>query len=279
MVILWQRDGLDEKLKSLRSKGKLAVVTDFDRTLTHGTCVECHLLVAHSAKVHESHPETEKDLKMLAEVSFLPVLDRPEHLREAGWWVNYHDTMKERGIRDHHIENAVGAHDEALFRPGVASFYEACRARDVPFVVVSAGLTNVVHWSFKKEISHLPVPHIVANYLNSDGDVLPDRQPITSSGKQQALSHAPEDLKETLKACPVTLVLGDKPNDSLVACQHPREICPDSDHHILSVGLFNATNKYPLDSFKEVYDVVLDGMHESAFDCVSDLLTQLFDSE
>ena len=276
MPVLWKSPGFESLLSTVKNK-KAAIVTDFDRTLTHATCVECHMLFARSEAAN--HNGFKEAIHPVIDCASLPTEARDDRYKLEQWWIEYHRHITEKEIKDSHMRSAVVSHGEKLFRPGVADFYEACYSKDVPFVVVSAGISNLVHHAFDTEISHLPVPHIIANKVDVDSEVHPISNPITTNTKQTALTHADEELIALLKDFPVSIVLGDKPNDALVAVQHPLERCDQSEHTTVKIGLRNPTSKFPMEDYQDVFDIVLDGSHDEAFMYIKSILPFIAESE
>eukprot|EP01063_Lacrimia_lanifica_P021705 TRINITY_DN2921_c1_g1_i1.p1 TRINITY_DN2921_c1_g1~~TRINITY_DN2921_c1_g1_i1.p1 ORF type:complete len:287 (+),score=91.10 TRINITY_DN2921_c1_g1_i1:86-946(+) len=258
MVVLWQSDSFEDMVGSMAGcgRGNLSVVTDFDRTLTTGKAIECHILVASSAEVEK---EWREDAAELVEASRTPAEQTPEHLSGVGWWRRYNELLQKHGVQDHHIKRAVEKHPLPLFRPGVADFHEMCVAHKVSTVVISAGIHNVVEYVYEKELAHIPKPHIIANKIDACSVSHP-ADPITSRGKGVALQHATSEVTEALHARPITIVIGDKPNDSTAADLHPRRNCPDSPARLIKVGIINDMSRW--DQFIESFDVVLDGHSE-----------------
>eukprot|EP01059_Diplonema_ambulator_P031283 TRINITY_DN5691_c0_g1_i1.p1 TRINITY_DN5691_c0_g1~~TRINITY_DN5691_c0_g1_i1.p1 ORF type:complete len:298 (+),score=56.81 TRINITY_DN5691_c0_g1_i1:61-894(+) len=267
MPVLWQADTWETSWGECRDcvkedKRKLCIVSDFDRTLTRGASTECHILVARSQVLSDCFRD---DMKELDEASFLKPEERPSHLMGVEWWRQYNRILKKHEITDRHIKEAVVAHEEELMRPGVSDFHETCHVHNIPFVVISAGITNVVRWTFTKEHSHLPLPHIISNTLDDSSTSHPHDHPITSSTKHEAFFHAP-DISSVVETADVTIVLGDRPADIHVLESHPRA---DHDvHRVLKIGIINDYSK--LDLFKDAFDIVLDGHSPDAFRYIHD---------
>eukprot|EP01064_Diplonema_japonicum_P027896 TRINITY_DN4157_c0_g1_i1.p1 TRINITY_DN4157_c0_g1~~TRINITY_DN4157_c0_g1_i1.p1 ORF type:complete len:296 (+),score=68.20 TRINITY_DN4157_c0_g1_i1:610-1497(+) len=267
MPVLWQSTSFQDLLARCRAKTgkKLAVVSDFDRTLTIGNSIECHILVARSNVFSTSFKE---DMKELDEISLIEAEKRPVHLTGVEWWRQYNRLLKKHSVKDDDIKSAVVSHPKKLMRPGVADFHETCHTKNIPFVVVSAGITNVVRWAFDKEHGHLPAPHIISNTLDAESTSHPQEDPITSSTKHKAFHHAPSEVHSALSSAHITLVLGDRPADVHVLESHPYGQEDSGSHHFVKIGLINDLSKLP--AFKESFDIILDGHDPEAFGYIHD---------
>eukprot|EP01060_Flectonema_neradi_P001814 TRINITY_DN11129_c0_g1_i2.p1 TRINITY_DN11129_c0_g1~~TRINITY_DN11129_c0_g1_i2.p1 ORF type:complete len:276 (+),score=24.99 TRINITY_DN11129_c0_g1_i2:114-941(+) len=260
---IWRSDRFSDALKSMLGK-ELAIVADFDRTVTRGRSVECHNLLARSEVLSR---EWSDDAKVLDASSFLPHDERPPHLIGVEWWKSYNKIIKKHSITHECVKSAVIAHPDPLLRPGFSDFHETCHNTGTPLVVVSAGISNVVRSTFEKEnYKHLPVPHIVSNTIMECGNIHPERDPITSSTKQHSLQHAPDHVKDILVKKPACLVIGDKPNDALVAEMHPIH----SELTQLKVGIMNDEIRF--EGMKETFDLIVDGHSAEAFSYIHETI-------
>ena len=258
---IWRSEQFSHILSEMLGKD-LAIVADFDRTVTRGKSVECHNLLARSEVMSKEWCE---EAQILDSSSFLPHTERPDHLIGVEWWKTYNKMIKKHSVTHENIKSAITAHPHQLLRPGFSNFHETCHKTETPLVVVSAGISNVVHSTFEKENhSHLPIPHIVSNTVLECSSVHPVDHPITSSTKQLSLQHASDHVRELLSTKPACLVIGDKPNDALVAEKHPIY----SNLSQLKVGIMNDEIRF--EGMKETFDLIVDGHSPDAFTYIHD---------
>jgi len=194
-------------VKSVKTdKRKLYLVTDFDHTLTTFDSKQCHDIVA----LHDEYPkEFHADFLEICAMAFS---DSNFHK----WWRMAHDLIVDRsGLTEEMFHRGIQSSNIQL-RPGTVNLIAYCRDSDIPTVITSAGITNVIAAVLESHgVSsvHNENFHIDANYMefhSENGSLLNifPEVPVHSSAKK---------FVHTRAAHMFTSIDGIKINDNLVS--------------------------------------------------------------
>ncbi|CAL1374088.1 unnamed protein product [Linum trigynum] len=171
---------LEEKAAAIRLAGpaKLQVIADFDATLTK--------YIVNGRRGDSSHgllrqENAEYDAKRLALYQYyhplefspsIPIEEKTKLMEE--WWGKTHNLLIEGGLTYDSIKESVAA-SEIAFREGVVELFEFLEERDIPVLIFSAGLADIIEEVLRQKI-HRPFKNvrIVSNRMefNSDGRLI-----------------------------------------------------------------------------------------------------------
>jgi len=181
----WPEVLLAAKTVLSRPGTRLLVVSDFDHTLSDFRSEQCHELVGFNALYREQ---------------FLAEFRAIFHTRQAldGWWRAAHNCIVEKsGLTRQMLEDRLNGSNVGV-REGLQQLVALLRAEQVPLLVVSAGIRDVItHTLLRHQVDsrsdHLF--HIDANYITfaSCGriaSILPE-SPVHADSKHLVASRAP----------------------------------------------------------------------------------------
>ncbi|KAJ0392848.1 hypothetical protein P43SY_000587 [Pythium insidiosum] len=253
-MIVRDPDEFARKWKKFSTEGieKLVVIADFDHTLTtfrkpngdhgdssHGILMKTAALDPEVKRIgvdlfNQYYP-IEQSTK-LSNAEKLPFL--------VEWWTKEHDTLVEYKLTKDTIRSAVDESDVA-FRRGFFEIFDVLAAEDVPTLIFSAGLYDVIHAVLDKEYAKTPTKvlpsnvHVIANMMTFD-----ESETITGfEGKQliHSLNKNASVVKDTpfwqrcqLQQRENILLLGDSLGDANMA-----EGLDVHDDNIVRVGFLN----------------------------------------
>ena len=285
----------DEKVTAVRASaaaGTLAVISDFDHTLTTPASQECHDIVGCAEIMPKAFRKAMGEMLDFSE-------PRPETPNE--WWGRCNALMVEFGLRRHFVGQMV--RDAPCFpRNGLTNFLNACRSSEVPLLIVSAGLSDVIEEFLSARCSQ-PLPdhllRVSANRMvfGSDGTLqsFEASSPYHSHNKFMTAQREKDFLfghaimpiagvPTSPRSLDHLIVLGDKPYDVDAASgvlPHPKArindgeggsaICKESDarpgeaavrspvpYNQLRIAFFDSrNNRYKLQDYIDTYDLVL----------------------
>ena len=114
---------------------KVLVVTDFDATLTTGKSIQCHDLVGFSPLMSQAFRD-----------EFAPLLDWQSNAAIDGveWWDTAHALMVKHGQPQRQTLPRMVREAKMEWRAGALDLLERLAALEVPVLIVSAGLTDVI---------------------------------------------------------------------------------------------------------------------------------------
>ncbi|KAF4149016.1 Pyrimidine 5'-nucleotidase (UMPH-1) [Phytophthora infestans] len=286
-MIIRDPDAFAHKMKKFVEDGpeQLLVIADFDRTLTpyykpqsdpqkpleqenssHGLLMTSSALPPEVATAHQKlfaryYPvETSSNLSAEEKFPFL-----------AKWWESVHSLLVEYQLSKDQVKTAV-ASGSLSFRPGFHSLFRLLHDQQVPTLVFSAGLYDVIHAALEKEFAaehnctHITaeeIPdeqkftpdnvHVVSNMMHFDAKGRIERfdgpviHPLTKTA--HALLDSPYWKECQLDKRRNVLLLGDSRGDVRMADGL------DADE-IIRIGFLNLKVDEALEEYLELYDVV-----------------------
>ncbi|CAI0410671.1 unnamed protein product, partial [Linum tenue] len=171
---------LEEKAAAIRLAGpaKLQVIADFDATLTK--------YIVNGRRGDSSHgllrqENAEYDAKRLALYQYyhplefspsIPIEEKTKLMEE--WWGKTHNLLIEGGLTYDSIKESVAA-SEIAFREGVVELFEFLEERDIPVLIFSAGLADIIEEVLRQKIHRsFKNVRIVSNRMefNRDGRLI-----------------------------------------------------------------------------------------------------------
>uniref|UniRef100_A0A453LQ71 5'-nucleotidase n=3 Tax=Aegilops tauschii subsp. strangulata TaxID=200361 RepID=A0A453LQ71_AEGTS len=150
-------DALARKVAAIRAAGpaKLQVIADFDGTLTRywydgSRGQSSHGLLRQGNEEFDSKREALFEHYHPIEINpDIPVLEKAKLMEE--WWGKTHGLLIEGGLTQEAIKKSVA--DAAIaFRDGVVELFEFLEARDIPVLVFSAGLADIIEEVFRQKL-------------------------------------------------------------------------------------------------------------------------------
>jgi len=241
------------------SASDIIVITDFDATITTGDSEQCHDLVGASKLLPE---EFRKE--------FCPLLDWTSNTQIDGveWWDKAHELMIKHGTPQRAIIPRLVREAKMVPRPGALELLKHLELHNVPVLIVSAGLSDVIEEFLRQHGALSENVAICSNRLNYEADATPKsvspEPPITSFTKEYAYSSASSFFAQHASRRGI-IQLGDSLTDVDPAKKVPYD-------HLLSIGFLNARP----DGRKhaEAFDAVVIG-NNGSLRPVADLLNEI----
>eukprot|EP00614_Pseudopedinella_elastica_P023268 CAMPEP_0172628620 /NCGR_PEP_ID=MMETSP1068-20121228/162908_1 /TAXON_ID=35684 /ORGANISM="Pseudopedinella elastica, Strain CCMP716" /LENGTH=335 /DNA_ID=CAMNT_0013438891 /DNA_START=70 /DNA_END=1080 /DNA_ORIENTATION=- len=258
----------------------LALITDFDHTLTSHESHECHDVLRATDLMP---PEFRREMTTLLDFS------KPMTLSADEWWGRANDLMIHHGMSASLVEPIV-ARASFVPRPGLAELLELCEKQETPVLIVSAGIADLIEAFLEQSFGARPGPllRVSANRMvfsgtgdhpSGDRPVVgwaPAGGPCHSHNKNLTFSRERSffDAACMPAAGPVrhALVLGDRPYDVRVT-----ELVRPGLGTELRVGFFDAERvegggRFDLTDYTDAYDIVLPASSPAGLGPVLDIL-------
>ncbi len=251
-------------------KEEICIITDFDATLTQAIKRDGskgsdsfsvyinnhHLLgeeyVVLTNKLFEKYYAIEQD----------PNVPRNEkELAMVTWWRDEFELYKKYGLTQQTFIEII-QNKLIELKDYVEDFLKLCHSTNIPVIIFSAGVYNLIHGFLQKINADFDNVHVVANIFKFDsqgnfegtlGDV------IHSLNKNfEELSHL--SIYSDLKNKKVCVVLGDSVSDMNM-------VQGGNFEEILSIGFLNTLPEHSnyserLKAHQETFDIVLDGRED-----------------
>ncbi|TYZ57935.1 hypothetical protein PybrP1_013222 [[Pythium] brassicae (nom. inval.)] len=286
-MLVGDPDAFAKKWKKFSTDGvdKLLVISDFDQTLTRYLKPDgdqessSHGLLMTSSVLSPQVCKLEREIfARFFPIEVSPTLSEAEKLPYmVEWWNRAHELLLEYKLTKSQILQAVEQNDVG-FRSGFHEIFRLLANENVPVLIFSAGLYDVIHAVLEKEFARSPEKttpknvHVVSNMMQFDASG-------TISGFEGQLIHSINKNASVLldtpfwKQCQIEkrhniILLGDSRGDVRMA-----RGLEYKDDEIIRIGFLNTHVDESLEEYLRLYDVVL--THDASLLPVEMLLHQL----
>lgn len=248
-----------DKLKVLYEGGpeKLQVISDFDKTLTkfviNGEKGCTAYGVFENSKVFpESYREKAKALKE----KYMPIeysgsispAEKESHMVE--WWTKANELIIELKIKQTQIPETVKDAHIAL-REGVEWFFVKLHEKEVPLLIISGGLGDIIEEVIEQQSTLFDNVTIVANFFKYEEDVVVGfEDKLLFSFNKQEMTKDLDFFKNNEDRTGV-IVMGDLPGDASVSSS------PKNPEVTLTIGFLNEKVDEHLNNYMDAFDVVI----------------------
>ncbi|OQS02223.1 pyrimidine 5'-nucleotidase (UMPH-1), partial [Thraustotheca clavata] len=264
-VIISNPDKFASKFAKMIKDGpnQLLFIADFDYTLTPyynvsgGRGHSCHGMLA-SSKVLSDEFFTKSNhlFQKFYPIEISPLLAHDEkepHMIE--WWTREHGLFVEYNMHRHHVEAAVNKSD-IEFRSGFGPLFQDLATLNVPTLIFSAGLADVIYNVLRKvhgETILTPNLHIVSNVMKfqePSGKLLGFEDPLIHCHNKNATVLKDSPFWKECEERHNVILLGDSVGDAQMAEGLPV-------HNIIKIGFLNTHQEEKLGEYLTLFDVVI----------------------
>jgi cytosolic 5'-nucleotidase 3 len=259
-IIISNKEELNFKIKEIKKQGNenLHVITDFDKTLTKGFVKgqKSPTVIAQLREGKYLTPDYAPRAYALFEKYHPIEIDSNINSKEKNkkmneWWKAHFDLLVKCGMNKKTIEEVV-KNRKIAFRAGVLEFLDGLHKNNIPLIIMSASVGDIIKEYLKYENKLYSNIHIVANLFkfDSNGKVIGVEEPIIHSlNKNEITLDKLEVYKKLLKRKNV-LLLGDSLDDvGMVDGFHYK--------NLIKIGFLNENIEANIKDYKKSYDVVI----------------------
>lgn len=251
---------LEKKIASFKKDGAKGfhVVADFDRTLTplnvDGRKIHSVYAILREGKylTPDYAPKSFAEFDKYHPYEIDPNLSLEEKSKKmVEWWKAHWELMVECGISKEVIDDVIKKQRVRL-RKGGTDFFMTLASQQVPILIFSAGIGDIITEFLKDYKLLTPNVHVISNFFEFD------RQGI-ATGYKEPLIHTfnknETEVKDTpyhglIEKCRNVLLLGDTIGD-LGMTEGINHDC------IIKVGFLNDKKEQLFDSYSKAFDVVI----------------------
>ena len=229
------------------------VVSDFDRTITSGISTNSWCVLDENESVCEEYKQEMEALQNhYHKIEIDPnVPDNIKFKEMTDWWNKHLELFIKYKFTEDLFHKTSSDKSVMELRKGFKRFLNFLKERNVPLVIISAGLTNVIKAFLIEHEIDLDNIYIISNEIYFENGVAKGiAHDIIHSMNKSEVS-LPEELNEKLKGRNNVLLFGDNLKDYLMV---------DKENHddVLEVAFVNEENKKYTEDFFENYDIILD---------------------
>ncbi|KAL3998374.1 HAD hydrolase family IE [Acanthocheilonema viteae] len=256
---------VEQKLNQIinASKNKLLVVSDFDYTLSRfhdaegKSCLTTHGVFDSAAwKVSQELGTVLERLKAkYFPIEFDPHITIAEKIPHMeNWWRTSHEHIIKTGFTKQTIQKFVSEAKLEL-KEGAEEFVLSLHNHNVPLIIFSAGIGNVIDFFLQKKLGEYPSNvHIVSNmmiYDENDVAVAFSEPLIHTFCKNSAIINGHGSLFHEISSRTCVLLMGDSLGDLKM------DVGLECEQVALKIGFLNYNDETLLAKYLDGYDIVL----------------------
>ena len=259
-VLIKDKKSFEQKLNKIKSEGKdsLHVISDFDKTLTKAFIKgqKTHTSIAqireggylsknyvkksfalydkyHPFEINHKISDSEKDKKMME------------------WWSRHIRLLVEQGMNRKVVEDII-KNKRILLRKGAEDFFKKLYEKNIPLLIFSAGVGDIIEGYLESEGLLYGNVHIVSNFFDYDknGSVKGYKSKIIHAFNKDEFAIKGTKYFGMIKERKNVILIGDSLGDVDMAKGLEHEV-------ILKIGFLNKDIEENRDVYERNYDVVI----------------------
>ena len=237
------------------------IVSDFDRTITSGVSLNSWCVLDDNEDVCQEYKDEMVALQNhYHKIEIDPdVPDNIKHKEMLDWWNKHLDLFIKYQFTEDLFHQTSSNKSVMELRKGFKRFLKFIKEKNVPLVIISAGLTNVIKAFLIEHEIDLDNIYIISNEIYFENGIAKGiaHEIIHSMNKNEV--SLPIELQEELKTRRNVILFGDNLKDYLMV---------DKENHddVLEIAFVNEGNKKYTEDFFENYDIILN--EDEDFDTV-----------
>lgn len=225
-----------EKVNNIElTKDNFYILIDFDSTLTRGNSISGWKVLYYSGLLGDDFTKRYDEI----------------HEKEYETWEyrlkSYIDLLREKNLDNRIIKEAVKKTDLKL-RDGAKEFLNRMYNMNVPVIIISCSLRNVIKEYLEFNNCYYSNIHIYSNYCDIEGKGKNDIYQVTPISKNEVKFS--KELDKIIKAKDYALLFGDIVDDVNMV---PKEKL----NKTITVGFLDSNIEENLELYKSTFDIVL----------------------
>lgn len=254
-----------EKINNLKfDKNDFYVVADFDRTLTEGSSDSTWGIFANANQVGEEYKKRRTALyNKYRPIEIDPNISEEEKsdaMKE--WWQLHINLFYEYGIKEQAVKNAV-ALGNLKYRAGAKEFLKKMNELNVPVIIISAGIGNVIEEFLKLENDYYDNIKIISNFIVFENGEFKEIAGEIIHALNKNIVRLDEYSKHDLESRKNIILLGDGFADLKMISEKDKE-------NAITIGFLDEKIEESLELYNKGFDVVF--TNEGSFEDVNNIL-------
>lgn len=250
------------------------VIADFDWTITQwGT--NTWKTINNSNWVSKEISQITKDLKEyyqpIEENTQISDEQRESMMRE--WWIKQLNIYSQFELHKQVIIDVIQKNNEIKIRDGIDWMFEICDDLEIPVVILSSWISNIIEELLEKEKINFPQTYIVSNKLTFDEEWLCKTidEDIIIHMENKNIEQIPQSIISKIWDRNKIILLWDTLWDINM-------VPKNKDHDTLKIWFLNNNNIELQEAFIKQYDIVIEN-NESSFDTVGKIIETIKEME
>lgn len=268
------KEKLKNKIKAIKKGGlkELHVISDFDRTLTkafvNGKSPTFYEFIRAGNYLPDDYVKKSYalyDKYRPIEVADIPLEKKKEKMEE--WWSKHYDLLIEKGLNMEIIKDIIKK-DKLQLREGARQFLDKLNEKEVPILILSSGIGNIIKEYLKSKGYLTSNVHIISNFFefDKDGKAVTYTRPLVHSYNKTEVQVKNHPYKKEILERKNALLLGDSLGD-LGMIEGIEHDC------VLKVGFLNKDTENKLEKYALGYDVVI--LNDGSMEYVNELMEKI----
>lgn len=228
---------------------KLYFVADFDHTLTTKDSQNCWSILSTIPNISKKYVKKSRQNNDY----YLPI-EQDDSIDEKikkeimlDWYQQHTNLLIKYHLKEKDIIQ-ISQSESLKLRKGVIELLTFTNQNNIPFVIVSAGISNIIEEVLKKHNCFFNNIYIISNIFKfKDGEMKSLRNKIIHPLNKDEIE-IPTKIKEILKNRDEIIILGDNIGDTKIRIKASQKN--------LKVGFLNYTDNTKLINFKKYFDIV-----------------------
>lgn len=248
MIII--KNGTLERVKDW-TDDSIYVLTDFDRTITVGNSESSWSILSKSNVVPKEYIEERQELfDYYRPIEIDETLDYDTKSKlMTEWWNKHIGLFVKYRLSEEVINNAAQNLRVMSFRDGAREFLKNMKDRNIPVIIISAGIGNFIEQFLIKNNCNFDNIYIVSNFLKFENGIATgvSDNVIHSLNKNEV--SLPNNIKELIENRKNIILLGDSTSDIRMAREEAR-------NQALKIGFLEEKVEENKAYYQEQFDVV-----------------------
>jgi cytosolic 5'-nucleotidase 3 len=269
-----------EKKKGLfieTGKNNFHIISDFDRTLTKAFAdnEEKHSSFSWIRENEYLGPEYTKEAYRLFDIYYpleisTELSQEEKNSKMDEWWKKHIQLFINHGLDKGIIEKTI-KENEIVLRKNCKELILSLEKENIPLLILSAGLGDVIKGFLEKENIMNDKIHIISNFFefDKDGNTTGYKSKIIHTFNKNESSVKNTSYYKEIKTRKNVILLGDNLGDL--------KMSEGIDHNsIIKIGFLNENQKNLLEKFKDNFDVIV--LNDGPMDFIKNLVKEIIKS-
>ena len=240
-----------EKLKEIKlDNNNYFVVADFDRTITAGDSESTWGSISKAGVLPEEYAKKRQELhNKYRPIEIDTTIEdniKSKYMNE--WFKTHINLFYEYGITEQAI-NTVVEKNLLKFREGAKEYIEYLHKNNIPLIIVSAGIGNIIKGFLEKNNCYFSNIVIISNFIEFENGKMKTIKNETIHSLNKNIVKLPKNIQNKLGTRKYTILYGDGLADIKMV---PKENL----NNTISVGFLEAKILESLEAFNNVFDIV-----------------------
>lgn len=253
----------NKKEKLELKKDNTFIVLDFDKTITSFESKDSWG-VCSSQLSKECNEKLDKIYKYYSPIEIdytMKETEKEKYIIE--WYERFINTLYEYNLTKEKLEKSINTGD-LIFRKGAKEFLKKANENQIPLIILSAGIGNIIKQFLKENKCLYENMYIISNFVKFDekGNMKKFKDKMIHSLNKNMKGYLPKELKEKLDQREYGILVGDLIDDKKMVSKERL------DKVITIAFLSKDTN---LEIYNKNFDIVLD-KEDATFDNLEKLV-------